>query len=363
MCARSMRRRPAAGEAAHDPYLQLATAVHGEVAREWVADTPRGLVQIERIVSQLRTQFRHDPVAVAPETCQDVVRHFLAAGRGPDYMFATTAAVLLRGLGYPTRVVSGFYADPADYDRRSKQTIVRKKNVHFWVEAQVAGGHWLPLEPTPGYAEPLRLLTWQQWWARLGADWLDWASTHRFAIGIVVLLLLAAAFARRWLSDLASYGVWQMACRGEPARRVLWTVRLLEWRGRMAGSRRPGTTTFARWYAQLPADSSEERLLIRRLVCCADWALYGRRLRCRASVPRMCSRSAGAWHGRGLLCVWLVARGDSHAARTSQLANCPMGCAVLRLPFQHGRGAWRNRSGSSDSDDSNPKPTGTRLSS
>ena len=45
-------------------------------------------------------------------TRSDAVEYFLfESRRGPDYLFATSAAVLLRSLGYQTRVVSGLYAD------------------------------------------------------------------------------------------------------------------------------------------------------------------------------------------------------------------------------------------------------------
>ena len=34
------------------------------------------------ITNNLRHQFKHDPMATAPEDCQNIVDHFLATGRG-----------------------------------------------------------------------------------------------------------------------------------------------------------------------------------------------------------------------------------------------------------------------------------------
>ncbi|MEY4566668.1 MAG: Protein-glutamine gamma-glutamyltransferase, partial [Planctomycetota bacterium] len=62
------------------------------LAKLWTTDTPRGWEQVEMIVDTLRSDFEHDSAATAPEDCTNVVRHFLKARKGPDYLFATTAA-------------------------------------------------------------------------------------------------------------------------------------------------------------------------------------------------------------------------------------------------------------------------------
>ena len=127
--------------------LESATAV----ARQWTRGIPRGWLQVEEIVRRLRTEFTLDMDALAPETCNDVVSHFLEAGRGPDYMFAATAAMQLRKLGYPTRLVAGFYARPERFDQRARQTEVLAEDVHMWAEVYVGDHAWVPIEPTPGY--------------------------------------------------------------------------------------------------------------------------------------------------------------------------------------------------------------------
>ena len=86
------------------------------------------------MIAALRQGYAHDRSATASSGCTDVVAEFLLESRrGPDYLFASSAAVLLRSLGYPTRLVSGLYAAPGKYDPRTRHTPVTRDDVHFWV--------------------------------------------------------------------------------------------------------------------------------------------------------------------------------------------------------------------------------------
>ncbi len=90
-----------------------------ELAREWGAGRKFGWGQVSAIVSRLRNECALDRQAYAPEDCDFPVGDFLfVSRRGADYQFATAAALLLRTLGYSTRVVGGFYVDPEKYDSR-----------------------------------------------------------------------------------------------------------------------------------------------------------------------------------------------------------------------------------------------------
>ena len=307
------------------PYLEMPDAAEWQVidsqARAWVGDTVGGWRQVERIIGHLRDNFEHDRLATAPENCENVVAHFLGSGRGPDYMFATTAAVMLRSLGYPTRVVSGFYADPRKYDRSARQTIVEDEDVHFWVEVCVDGRTWIPVEPTPGYEPPLTVLTWKQRVARAVAGLGRWVRGH-------VLLsagLLCAAFGlvvyRRDVYDAASYFLWRVASIGPLRRRVLWTVGLLESRGWIAGRRRPANRTLRQWYAPVVggADAKVAASLL-WLIDLADWARYsperGHSIQWPCGdteIRQHCRQVAGSWTSRRIRNQSRKARSNSGA--------------------------------------------------
>ena len=110
--------------------------IRGEaVRRAGVAGTSnwRG---VEAIVESLKSEYRYDPDVRAPKDCDDTVTFFLQHGAGPDYLFAASAAMLLRSVGYPCRLVTGFYASPKHYDRLTGQTDVFPEHLHTWIEVQ-----------------------------------------------------------------------------------------------------------------------------------------------------------------------------------------------------------------------------------
>jgi transglutaminase-like putative cysteine protease len=124
-----------------------------ELAAAWTEGLPRGWPQINAILDRLRTEYVHDRLHTIDAEAENPTATFLMRDRrGPDYLFASSAAVMLRSLGYPTRLVSGFYASPGRFDAKSRQTPVIKEDVHFWCEVYVGGRTWLPIEPTPGYS-------------------------------------------------------------------------------------------------------------------------------------------------------------------------------------------------------------------
>ena len=104
------------------------------------------------MIEGLRGYCAHDPEITVPLDTPDTVRWFLMESRrGPDYLFASSAAVLLRSLGYPSRMIGGYYARPENYNRLTGRTAVTAGDVHYWTQTRLADGTWVNLEPTPGY--------------------------------------------------------------------------------------------------------------------------------------------------------------------------------------------------------------------
>jgi protein-glutamine gamma-glutamyltransferase len=67
--------------------------------------------------------------------------------RGHCEYFASALALMLRGVGIPSRIISGFKG--AEYNASTGKLEVRALHAHAWVEAFVDGG-WLTFDPTPG---------------------------------------------------------------------------------------------------------------------------------------------------------------------------------------------------------------------
>ena len=63
--------------------------------------------------------------------------------------FATAATLLLRSLGIPARLATGY--STGDYDPVLNQSVVRERDAHAWVEVWFPNDGWVPVDPSPGY--------------------------------------------------------------------------------------------------------------------------------------------------------------------------------------------------------------------
>lgn len=239
-----------------------------KLAEQWTEGLPRGWAQISAIERQLRTHYQLDPQARPHESCICPVAEFLLCSqRGPDYQFATAAAVMLRSLGYPARVVSGFYADPAKYDPRSRHTLVHSEDVHFWVEVGLDSETWITIEPTPGYEV---LTPPPTWWDRVSTGWAacgELIAAHRLSLSLAGLLLVSGYFWRwRLLDELETVYCRVSLGTREPGQSILQTLRLLDRRRQRVGwARAPGVTP-TRWLKQLQNYD--------RTFCSPEWTLF-----------------------------------------------------------------------------------------
>jgi protein-glutamine gamma-glutamyltransferase len=64
--------------------------------------------------------------------------------------FSGSAALMLRMLGIPVRVASGFA--PGTLNKDTKEYVVRDLDAHSWIEVWFAGIGWVPFDPTPSLA-------------------------------------------------------------------------------------------------------------------------------------------------------------------------------------------------------------------
>jgi hypothetical protein len=280
---------PASARVQNEAFLKVPEVASVDEAKRladlWTRDVPPGWRQVEWIVERLRSEFLRDDAATAPRGCGDVVGHFLKERRGPDYLFATTAAVLLRLHGYPTRLVTGFYADARRYDRRAGQTAVVKEDTHVWLEVALGQETWIPVEPTPGYEPPRMVLTWSESAWMLGARVAAWAAAHWPSVLALFGLAIFAVWKRHPILDALAWLVWRAALCGGPRRAVLATMRLLECRAWLAGCSRPHHRTVSAWYGRwLPAESAAAET-VRQVMALFDWVLYAPQAGDEAPLP------------------------------------------------------------------------------
>lgn len=140
-----------------DRYLQLPTTVTDRtrsLARTLVDDqgatTPFDMAVV--IQNDLRERIEYTETPSDPPSNQDVVDYVLFESRvGYCEYYASAMAVMMRTLGVPARVVTGFF--PPAYDP-AQGYVYREENAHVWVEVFFPGYGWIPFEPTANRAAP-----------------------------------------------------------------------------------------------------------------------------------------------------------------------------------------------------------------
>lgn len=133
-------------------YMALPEDTPGEIVGRTVEIT-RGAQTPYRQALAIQNYFRNFTydLQAPPGHGSDDILNFLQARRGYCEQFAGTMAVMLRTLGYPSRVAIGFIPGTADEDGVFHVTT---DQAHAWVEMYFPGYGWLPFEPTPTRDNP-----------------------------------------------------------------------------------------------------------------------------------------------------------------------------------------------------------------
>jgi protein-glutamine gamma-glutamyltransferase len=285
------------------------------LAESWVEGMPAGWRQVERVIDRVRAGHVLDATAaVSSDSTHSVADFLLVSRRGPDYLFAGAAVWALRSLGYTARLASGFYADPRRYDGRSDHTPVMPADLHFWVEVHAGPGHWMTLDPTPGYvvlAPPLTLAeTLLQPFRALGGfvarnPWLSLAV----CAGIALFVQRRAVIA-----DTIDEAAWRLWRHRDDRVAVVRMLGLLERRCARAGLPRPRYATPSRWLAEVSERMVVAAPSIRPLsdeitafVRLADQALYAPAF-AGGKAEEACRSAGRIWSWKHLMAVMSLKR-------------------------------------------------------
>ncbi len=123
-----------------------------DLAREWSRGEPTPYRQVLAIQEHLLDPSFTYSQDVRPEADANALVEFLTVTKtGFCQQFSTAMAVLVRELGYPSRVAIGY--KPGDLEDGTY--LVRTDDAHSWVEVLFPGYGWLAFEPTPGTGSPL----------------------------------------------------------------------------------------------------------------------------------------------------------------------------------------------------------------
>ena len=191
----TLARLPDAAEPAlSERYLQLPVPLDPripELARTLTADQPTPYLRAMAIERYLFTQFGYT-LQLPPTPPEDPIADFLFhRRRGHCEYFASSMAVLLRTVGIPSRIITGFRG--AQFNQLNANYIVRASDAHSWVEAYIPGAGWATFDPTPaGGAATANLWTRSQLYLDAAREfWREWIvnydAGHQEALSIAAL--------------------------------------------------------------------------------------------------------------------------------------------------------------------------------
>jgi len=119
-------------------------------------DMTAGAATPEERARALERRLRHDygyTLELLPAPVADPLATFLfARKKGHCEYFASAMAVMLRSLGIPSRVVTGFLGGV--YNPMTGWQVVRASDAHSWVEAWLPRRGWVTFDPTPPDPSP-----------------------------------------------------------------------------------------------------------------------------------------------------------------------------------------------------------------
>jgi hypothetical protein len=163
-------------------YLRLPNHVDGRIgklARDIVGVEHSPPKQARLIENYLRSNYGYTLELPPAEPADPLAFFLLHRKKGHCEYFASSMAVLLRMVGIPSRVVTGFQSGV--YNPISGAQLIRTSDAHAWVEAWLPHRGWTTFDPTPPDPNQTRISLW----TRLGfyADaaevfWQDWVLNY-----------------------------------------------------------------------------------------------------------------------------------------------------------------------------------------
>jgi transglutaminase-like putative cysteine protease len=132
-------------------YLQLPSTLPlrvRQLARRLIMSVSQTPYQKVQLIQDYVHQVSYVEAGTAPPRGADGVDYFLFdAKKGNCSNFASAMAVMLRSVGVPSRVATGYL--PRDWNESSGTFILHARDYHAWVQVYFPGYGWVDFEATP----------------------------------------------------------------------------------------------------------------------------------------------------------------------------------------------------------------------
>jgi transglutaminase-like putative cysteine protease len=147
-----------------DNYLRVPASLQPRVAalaNEIMAGQHTPAAKVQAVVNWLKQTHSYTTNLKRDERIADPLEDFLFAQKaGHCEYFASSAAILLRLGGVPTRYVNGFLG--GEWNDLRKAITVRENRAHSWVEAYLGREGWVRVDATPAFHRNARMGTLRQ---------------------------------------------------------------------------------------------------------------------------------------------------------------------------------------------------------
>ena len=118
-----------------------------QLARDMTAGASTEVEQARALESHLRHDYGYTLELLAKPVADPLSYFLFERKKGHCEYFASAMAVMLRTIGIPSRVITGFQS--GTYNSMTGWQVVRESDAHSWVEAWLDGRGWTTFDPTP----------------------------------------------------------------------------------------------------------------------------------------------------------------------------------------------------------------------
>jgi transglutaminase-like putative cysteine protease len=148
--------------------VPVSTARVRRLAAEITATAPTAFDKVRAIEQWLGANTKYSLDAPLSRPGEDVVDHFVFdSRRGWCEQVASTLAVMLRSVGVPARVATGFVT--GHHDPLTGRYVVRERDAHAWTEVYFPGVGWQGFDPTASVPLAGEAATAKSWFERAHA--------------------------------------------------------------------------------------------------------------------------------------------------------------------------------------------------
>lgn len=183
-----------------DPRIQQLT-------RRITADQANPYDKAHAVETYLQQNYGYTLELPVQEPIDPIANFLFERRQGHCEYFASAMAIMLRTIGIPTRVVTGFRG--GEYNDLTGSYIIRASDAHAWVEVYFSRQGWIGFDPTayapaagPGFAGRIRLYidAFNEFWHEWVVNY-DFQHQHTLTATLTTTSVRRGLNLRDWISD------------------------------------------------------------------------------------------------------------------------------------------------------------------